>query len=145
MRKREFLLAVVLIICSCTLSLAEEEHDDWYLKGYVETGLAFLRNEIGVNLRRPDLMEETGGFGDNFGRYVIRSHLYFGRIINKGFVRDVFLTIKPTLIFGRNIPQMEYTWSAVISDTRKTSDLGLHCPGTGRCMWRLPDGHSGIN
>jgi hypothetical protein len=89
----------------------QDKEEKWFLKGFVESGLAFPRNEIGVNLRRPDLIEETGGFGDNFGRYVIRGHLYFGYRVNHRIIRDVFFLVKPNFIFGRNIPQIEYTWS----------------------------------
>ena len=69
------------------------------------------RNEMDLNLRRPDL-PETNGFGDNFARYTVRGQFFFGRKFASGPIREAFLLLKPELVMGRTVPQIEYTWSA---------------------------------
>jgi hypothetical protein len=82
----------------------------FFVRGYGEAGLMPPRNEMDMNLRRPDL-PETDGFGDNFARYSLRGQLFFGRRFSGGFVREAFLILKPHFVFGRTVPQREYTWS----------------------------------
>jgi hypothetical protein len=107
-----FRLALALVFFSSLVSRAEEpRRSAFFLRGYSEAGLMTPRNEMDLNLRRPDL-PETNGFGDNFARYAVRGQIFFGRKFAAGPVREAFLLVKPELVMGRTIPQIEYTWSA---------------------------------
>jgi len=89
----------------------EPRRSAFFLRGYTEGGLMAPHNEMDLNLRRPDRLE-TNGFGDNFARYTVRGQVFFGRKFAKGFIREAFLLVKPELVMGRTIPQIDYTWSA---------------------------------
>ncbi len=82
----------------------------FFVRGYGEAGLLPPRNEMDMNLRRPD-RPETDGFGDNFARYSLRGQLFLGRRFSRGFVREAFVLVKPHFVFGRTVPQREYSWS----------------------------------
>ena len=89
----------------------EPRKSAFFLRGYSEAGLMTPHNEMDLNLRRPD-RPETNGFGDNFARYAVRGQIFFGRKFATGPIREAFLLVKPELVMGRTIPQIEYTWSA---------------------------------
>ena len=82
----------------------------FFVRGWAEGGLMPPRNEMDLNLRRPD-RPETDGFGDNYARYSLRGQLFLGRRFERGFVRELFAVVKPHFVFGRTVPQIEYTWS----------------------------------
>lgn len=90
---------------------SEPRRAAFFLRGYSEAGLMTPHNEMDLNLRRPD-RPETDGFGDNFARYAVRGQIFFGRKFATGPIREAFLLVKPELVMGRTIPQIEYTWSA---------------------------------
>ncbi len=126
-------LAAVLVLWSMVVSShaiaqAPPKEKKWFLRGYLESGVAWPHNEIGVNLRRPDLQEETGGFGDNFGRYVVRGQVFVGYNIGNKIFKDIFFVVKPNFIFGRNIPQQEYTWSFRYSGHVENVGIGISLP-----------------
>ena len=104
------LLASLLLIAT-EVHPEEARRSAFFLRGYSEAGLMTPRNEMDLNLRRPDRIE-TNGFGDNFARYALRGQIFFGRKFRSGPIREAFLLIKPELVMGRTIPQIEYTWSA---------------------------------
>ena len=89
----------------------ETRKSAFFLRGYSEAGLMTPHNEMDLNLRRPD-RPETNGFGDNFARYAVRGQIFLGRKFATGPIREAFLLVKPELVMGRTIPQIEYTWSA---------------------------------
>ncbi len=104
---------VILAVCflAASRSRAEEPRTSaFFVRGYSEAGLMAPRNEMDLNLRRPD-RPDTNGFGDNFARYSLRGQVFFGRRFEHGPIREVFLLVKPELVMGRTIPQIEYTWS----------------------------------
>ncbi len=105
-----FIIVVVvfLVLCAGTVLGAEKK---FFVSGYMEVGLHWPHNEIEMNLRRPDL-PETNGFGDNFGRYAIRGEIFAGYHFGGRIIKSIFVVVKPYFVFGRTIPQMEYTWSA---------------------------------
>jgi hypothetical protein len=110
-RARYFPLLAVLLLAA-TLTHAEAPRKSaFFLRGYSEAGLMTPHNEMDLNLRRPDRLE-TNGFGDNFARYAIRGQIFLGRKFATGPIREAFLLLKPELVMGRTIPQIEYTWSA---------------------------------
>lgn len=113
MNKPQFLgraLAVLFLVARP--SAAEEPRSStFFLRGYSEAGLMTPRNEMDLNLRRPDL-PATNGFGDNFARYAARGQVFLGRRFERGPVREAYLLFKPEIVMGRTIPQIEYTWSA---------------------------------
>jgi hypothetical protein len=96
----------------------------FFVRGYGEAGLMPPRNEMDMNLRRPDL-PETDGFGDNFARYSLRGQLFLGRRFSRGFVREAFVLVKPHFVFGRTVPQREYTWSPRFIGYLKNFGAGL--------------------
>ena len=105
-------LALALVILRPLTGRAEEpRRSAFFLRGYSEAGLMTPRNEMDLNLRRPD-RPETNGFGDNFARYAVRGQIFFGRKFATGPIREAFLLVKPEFVMGRTIPQIEYTWSA---------------------------------
>ncbi len=93
--------------------------DNWFLKGYLEGGLSWSHNEVSVNLRRFD-QPETEFFGDNYGRYALRGTVHFGARLERGMVRELSIYTNPYFIFGRTIPQQEYTWEADYIGSRRT-------------------------
>ncbi len=103
-------LAFLLLIAADARAQAPRR-SAFFLRGYSEAGLMTPRNEMDLNLRRPD-RPETNGFGDNFARYTVRGQIFFGRRFASGPIREAFLLVKPELVMGRTIPQIEYTWSA---------------------------------
>ena len=104
-------LALLLCVCSAADIRAEEPRKGaFFLRGYTEAGFMTPHNEMDLNLRRPD-RPETNGFGDNFARYAVRGQIFFGRKFETGPIREAFLLVKPELVMGRTIPQIEYTWS----------------------------------
>jgi hypothetical protein len=103
-------LALCLLAASEVRS-EEPRRSAFFLRGYSEAGLMTPHNEMDLNLRRPD-RPETNGFGDNFARYAVRGQVFFGRKFARGPIREAFLLVKPELVMGRTIPQIEYTWSA---------------------------------
>ncbi len=105
------LLLVVSLVLPSSLRAEESRRSAFFLRGYSEAGLMTPRNEMDLNLRRPDRLE-TNGFGDNFARYAVRGQIFFGRKFATGPIREAFLLVKPELVMGRTIPQIEYTWSA---------------------------------
>jgi hypothetical protein len=110
------LLRVLLTVSLCLLAARSGADDEvrnsaFFLRGYSEAGLMTPHNEMDLNLRRPDRLE-TNGFGDNFARYAVRGQIFFGRSFATGKIREAFLLVKPELVMGRTIPQVEYTWSA---------------------------------
>ncbi|MBK5256077.1 MAG: hypothetical protein JJE39_08585 [Vicinamibacteria bacterium] len=110
-----FLPAVALLglfFLGATQANGEEpRRNAFFVRGYSEAGVMTPHNEMDLNLRRPDLLE-TNGFGDNFARYAVRGQIFFGRKFANGPVREVFVLVKPELVMGRTIPQIQYTWSA---------------------------------
>ncbi len=94
----------------CTKAFSETEKEKWFINGHLEAGITWPHNELGVNLRRP-AQSETNGFGDNFGRYALRGQLFLGYRVNRCAIENVFVVVKPYFVFGRTIPQLEYTWS----------------------------------
>ena len=104
------LLLVSLVVASHARA-EEPRRGAFFLRGYSEAGLMTPHNEMDLNLRRPD-RPETNGFGDNFARYTVRGQIFFGRRFASGPIREAFLLVKPELVMGRTIPQIEYTWSA---------------------------------
>jgi hypothetical protein len=105
------LLLFVGLSLASGLRAEESRRSAFFLRGYTEAGLMTPRNEMDLNLRRPD-RPETNGFGDNFARYALRGQIFFGRRFARGPIREAFLLVKPELVMGRTIPQIEYTWSA---------------------------------
>ena len=102
-------------VLACLLTVArvgaeEPRKSAFFLRGFSEAGLMTPHNEMDLNLRRPD-RPETNGFGDNFARYALRGQIFFGRKFASGPIREAFLLVKPELVMGRTIPQIEYTWS----------------------------------
>jgi hypothetical protein len=97
-----------------TVAAAREDapprRSGYFFRGYGEAGLMTPHNEMDMNLRRPD-RPETNGFGDNYARYSLRGQLFIGKSFGTGAIRDVFVIVKPHFVFGRTIPQIEYTWS----------------------------------
>jgi hypothetical protein len=104
------ILALCLLLAP-PVRAEEPRQSAFFLRGYSEAGLMTPHNEMDLNLRRPD-RPETNGFGDNFARYAVRGQIFFGRAFAGGPVREIFLLVKPELVMGRTIPQIEYTWSA---------------------------------
>jgi hypothetical protein len=105
-------IGITALLLTASASKAEEPRKSaFFLRGYSEAGLMTPHNEMDLNLRRPD-RPETNGFGDNFARYAVRSQVFLGRKFATGPIREVFLLVKPELVMGRTIPQIEYTWSA---------------------------------
>ena len=105
---------LTLFLClgaSSTPAGEEARRSAFFLRGYSEAGLMTPHNEMDLNLRRPDRLE-TNGFGDNFARYAVRGQVFLGRKFATGFVREAFILVKPELVMGRTVPQIEYTWSA---------------------------------
>lgn len=100
----------------------------FFVRGYGEAGLMPPRNEMDMNLRRPD-RPETNGFGDNFARYSLRGQVFFGRRFGKGLVREAFLILKPHVVFGKTIPQLEYTWSPRLIGYVKNFGAGVSLGG----------------
>ncbi len=92
--------------------------DNWFFKGHLEGGLSWSHNEVSVNLRRFD-QPETEFFGDNYGRYALRGTVHLGARIERGVVRELSIYANPYFIFGRTIPQQEYTWAADYIGTRR--------------------------
>ena len=92
--------------------------DNWFLKGYLEGGISWPHNEVSVNLRRFD-QPETEFFGDNYGRYALRGTVHLGARLDRGVVRELSIYANPYFIFGRTIPQQEYTWEADYIGTRR--------------------------
>jgi len=105
------LLLAVCLFAASEAPAGESRRAAFFLRGYSEAGLMTPRNEMDLNLRRPDRLE-TNGFGDNFARYALRGQIFFGRKFASGPIREAFLLVKPELVMGRTIPQIEYTWSA---------------------------------
>jgi len=105
------LLFVAGLALALDAGAEESRRSAFFLRGYSEAGLMAPRNEMDLNLRRPD-RPETNGFGDNFARYTVRGQIFFGRRFASGPIREAFLLVKPELVMGRTIPQVEYTWSA---------------------------------
>jgi hypothetical protein len=104
-------LALVTGLLAASAARAEEARKSaFFLRGYSEAGLMTPHNEMDLNLRRPD-RPETNGFGDNFARYAVRGQIFLGRKFASGPIREAFLLVKPELVMGRTIPQIEYTWS----------------------------------
>ena len=107
----------------------------FYIHGYSDFLLALPHNEISYNLRRIDL-PETGGFGDNFGRYAVRGEVGFGyRISKTRFVREIFLTVLPHVGFGRTIPQRSYTWHPDYIGHHVTWRFGISLPKNFEVYW----------
>ena len=138
MRERPFveLFAVLLIIAvmlmvgttvSAVVFAEESDHNRWYIRGYLEGGLHPPHNEIEMNLRRPDL-PETNGFGDNFGRYDLRGEILAGYRLENRVVKSVFVMVKPYFVFGRTVPQLDYTWSARPIGYAKNYGIGVELP-----------------
>jgi len=100
-----------------------------FFNGYVEGTLQPPRNEIDANLRRPDL-PETGGYGYAFARYSIRGQLFLGLRVDLGPLKNIFITIKPDLLFGNNVPQRSYTWSASPIGYVRNIGVGVSLPGS---------------
>jgi hypothetical protein len=92
--------------------------NQWFFDGYLEGGISWSHNEVSVNLRRFD-QPETEFFGDSYGRYAIRGTLKLGRQIEAGPVRRASIYWNPYFIFGRTIPQQEYTWAADYIGSRR--------------------------
>ncbi len=65
----------------------ESRRSAFFLRGYSEAGLMAPRNEMDLNLRRPDRLE-TNGFGDNFARYTVRGQIFFGRRFASGRAKE---------------------------------------------------------
>lgn len=107
---RRSLLALGLLTAALVARAEEPRRSAFFLRGYSEAGLMTPHNEMDLNLRRPD-RPETNGFGDNFARYAVRGQIFFGRKFASGPIREAFLLVKPELVMGRTIPQIEYTWS----------------------------------
>lgn len=105
------LFLAVCLLAASEIRAEEPRKSAFFLRGYSEAGLMTPHNEMDLNLRRPDLVE-TNGFGDNFARYAVRGQIFFGRKFRTGPIREAFLLVKPELVMGRTIPQIEYTWSA---------------------------------
>ena len=110
------LLQPGLLLGACLLAASgagdeEPRKSAFFLRGYSEAGFMTPHNEMDLNLRRPD-RSDTNGFGDNFARYALRGQIFFGRKFASGPIREAFLLVKPELVMGRTIPQIEYTWSA---------------------------------
>jgi|JI6StandDraft_1071083.scaffolds.fasta_scaffold325817_2 hypothetical protein len=103
-------LALAFLTLGLTARAEEPRRSAFFLRGYSEAGLMTPHNEMDLNLRRPD-RPETNGFGDNFARYAVRGQIFFGRKFASGPIREAFLLVKPELVMGRTIPQIEYTWS----------------------------------
>jgi len=99
------------ILRPLTARAEEPRRGAFFLRGYSEAGLMTPRNEMDLNLRRPD-RPEANGFGDNFARYALRGQIFFGRKFATGPIREAFLLVKPELVMGRTVPQIQYTWSA---------------------------------
>ena len=110
-RSRHPRILAVLLLAATFVHAEEPRRSVFFLRGYSEAGLMTPHNEMDLNLRRPDRLE-TNGFGDNFARYAVRGQIFFGRRFSSGPIREVFLLVKPELVMGRTIPQIEYTWSA---------------------------------
>ena len=108
---RSPLALALLLLIAAEARAQDPARDTFFVRGYSEAGLMFPHNEMDLNLRRPD-RPETNGFGDNFARYSVRAQIFFGRRFASGPIREVFLLVKPELVMGRTIPQIEYTWSA---------------------------------
>ena len=109
---RRFVALCAGVLASVVTANAEEPRKSaFFLRGYSEAGVMTPHNEMDLNLRRPDRLE-TNGFGDNFARYAVRGQIFFGRKFVSGPIREAFLLVKPELVMGRTIPQIEYTWSA---------------------------------
>ncbi|MEO6400380.1 MAG: hypothetical protein ABIP62_00040 [Vicinamibacteria bacterium] len=109
------LLRIVFVTLVCVISVGasaeEPRRSAFFLRGYSEAGLMTPHNEMDLNLRRPD-RPETNGFGDNFARYAVRGQIFLRRRFGSGAIREIFLLVKPEVVMGRTIPQIEYTWSA---------------------------------
>lgn len=118
-------MVVFLVLCVGVIFGAEKK---FFVKGYMEAGLHWPHNEIEMNLRRPDL-PETNGFGDNFGRYDIRGEVLIGYRFDGRIVKSFFAVVKPHFVFGRTIPQIEYTWSARPIGYVKNYGIGLELSG----------------
>jgi hypothetical protein len=106
---RAFSVVCLLLAASAALA-ADAPAKRYFIRGYAEAGLMPPRNEMDLNLRRPD-RPETDGFGDNFARYSLRAQLFLGRRFEGGFVKSAFAVLKPHFVFGRTVPQIDYSWS----------------------------------
>jgi hypothetical protein len=111
MLSSRFVPTLAFLLLAAVARSDEPARGAFFLRGYSEAGLMFPHNEMDLNLRRPD-RPETNGFGDNFARYAVRAQIFLGRKFSSGPIREVFLLVKPELVMGRTIPQIEYTWSA---------------------------------
>ena len=100
----------LVVLASGSAGAEEPRTSSFFLRGYSEAGVMTPHNEMDLNLRRPDRLD-TNGFGDNFARYAVRGEIFLGRRFATGAIREVFLLVKPELVMGRTIPQIEYTWS----------------------------------
>ena len=120
-------LFMASVVVTTTLAAAGEEDKRYYMRGFLEGGLHPPHNEIEMNLRRPDL-PETNGMGDNFGRYAIRGEVFAGFRLGNRVAKSVFVVVKPYFVFGRTIPQIEYTWSARWIGYAKHYGIGLELP-----------------
>jgi hypothetical protein len=109
-RFRSCLVLAVSSLVASAASAEEPRRSAFFLRGYSEAGFMTPHNEMDLNLRRPD-RPETNGFGDNFARYAVRGQVFFGRKFAAGPIREAFLLLKPELVMGRTVPQIEYTWS----------------------------------
>jgi hypothetical protein len=101
---------VAFVLATVSASAQEKRESVFFLRGYSEAGLMTPHNEMDLNLRRPD-RPETNGFGDNFARYAVRGQVFFGRRFASGPIREAFLLVKPELVMGKTVPQIDYTWS----------------------------------
>ena len=118
--------------------------DEWFLEGFFEGGICFSHNEVSVNLRRFD-QPETDFFGDTYGRYAVRGSVQFGTRLSHQIVREISVYVKPYFIFGRTIPQQDYTWAADYIGSRRsfgaqvTLGDGIRVFGEYQATWHFGD------
>ncbi|OGZ72914.1 MAG: hypothetical protein A2998_02510 [Candidatus Staskawiczbacteria bacterium RIFCSPLOWO2_01_FULL_37_25b] len=125
---KRLLVAVAMLAGFAAVVFAQDNSNErWFVKGYLEGGLHPPHNEVEMNLRRPDL-PETNGFGDNFGRYVLRGEIFAGYRLENKVVKSVFVLVKPYFVFGRTVPQLDYTWSARLIGYAENYGIGVELP-----------------
>lgn len=115
----------VLVFAEPSARAAEIRKSRFFLEGFIEGTLQPPHNEIDANLRRPDLMAETDGFGYAFARYSLRGQFFLGLRLGNRAVRNVFFALKPDFLFGNTIPRRNYTWSPAPIGYAKEYGLGV--------------------
>jgi hypothetical protein len=81
--------------------------------GWAQLDVAPPHNEIDPNLCAGNAKDYGGAQAqcDKFGRYAL-SGLVEARPFGKGELRRIMFWVQPSFLFGKNVPQSLYTWSA---------------------------------